>query len=362
MRSAVIYASQDVSVVAINTTSSKSYAYNGAAEGGSGNPGFGVVGTDVHLPLIMYGSWRSRLAIQNTGAAQANVTLHFENSSSRSYTISPNGVLFLDNLWFLGTGYVGSVRIVSDQSVAAVASHTKDVGATHVAFAHNAFAAGSSSNQFPLVMRRYNPPTDTGWNTGIQARNLGSSSTNATLTYRPINQSGTYNYTAAVPANGSTTFYLPHLPGFPDNTYGVATLQASQSLASVVNATKYTADVAVSANGFLSTDGTDTIILPVMYKGYSGRDSGVQAQNVGSQATDVEVRYYDSSGNEECTIGSVQMNSQEGHNFYSSICPPSGFAGSAVVSASGGGARIVAQVITTNYGASYAFGYNGVNR
>jgi len=365
--SAIVSAGEDVSVVVVNTTTSKAYGYNGIAPaGGTGSPGFGVAGAEVHLPLVMNGhsSWYSHLAVQNTGAAQASVTVYFENHSPpRSYTITQAGGLFLDDLSFLGTPYLGSARITSDQPVAAMASHWKDTSSVHVAYAHSAYTSGTATNHLPLVFRRYNPTSNSGWCTGVDVRNLGISGTNVTLTYRPTNLGGTYTATKWVPANGGTNFWLPSLSGFPDGSYGVATLSAGQPLVSVVNTTKYASDVALSYNGFLDTDGTDAVILPLVYKGYSGWDTGVQVHNVGSQGTNVRIDYHATNGNWQCSDGPFAVASQEGHNFYQpSSCLPSGFVGSAVVTASGGDERIVAQVNAMNYGASYAVSYNGISR
>ena len=363
-----MYTSEDVSVVVVNTTSSKAYGYNGIAlAGGSGSPGFGIAGAEVHLPLVMNGhsSWYSHLAIQNSAAVQAGVTVYFENyGSPRSYTIPQAGVLFLDDLSFLPNLYLGSARVTSDQPVAVTASHWKDPSSAHMVYAHNGFSSGTSINRLPLVFRKYSPADISGWCTGIDVRNLSSTATNVTLTYTPTNQGGTFTATQSLPANGKTNFWLPSLSGFPDGSYGVATLSAGQPVVSVANSRKYADDVALSYSGFVDTEGTDAVILPRVYKSYAGWDSGVQVQNIGDQATSVTITYYHTNGSSLCPDGPYGITPQQGHNFYQPIntCLPGGFVGSAVVTASGGDARIVAQVNAMNYGASYAISYNGISR
>lgn len=228
--------------------------------------------------------------------------------------------------------------------------------------AHNGSSAGDGTHHIPLAQNNYNPD----WDTGVNVRNIGSSSTNATVTYRPINQGGTYYSTLNIPASGTGNFYFPGL-SFPTGTYGIATITTSpdQPLVATHNTTKYSADVAVSHNTYLETDGTATINFPLVMKNASGWATGIQVHNIGSASTDVEVRYYHPSGTyTNCKDGPITVQAGQGYNSYQpqNGCLSNGFVGSATVIASGGDSRIVGELIATNYGASYAFGYNGVNR
>ena len=64
-----------------------------------------------------------------------------------------------------------------------------------------------------------------------------------------------------------------------------------------------------------------------------------------------------------CSEPSLGVDAGEGLTFYlPSGCSGTGFEGSAVVTADGGDERVVAIANATNYGGSYAFSYNGVNR
>jgi hypothetical protein len=359
--SAVVNAKEDVSVVVYTANSSKGYAYTGIAHAGSAEaPGFAVASTELHLPIIFYGhsGWYSRIAIQNTSTSQTTVTLYPENRSPRNFTIPPMGVLFLDDelSYIVGAPYHGSVRIVSNQPVAAIVSHHKDTSSIHVALAHNAAATGAPTNFHPIL---FNFHSD--WLSGVPVRNIGSSGTTATLYY--YYQSGTFTESRWVQSGGSTSFYLPGVPGAPRPSYGQGVVQASQPLVSASNHTKYLKDVALGYNGFLDTDGTSKVIVPLTSNGYSGLLTGVPVQNVGNQGTNVSITFYNASGQYVCSEGPVWVQPQKGHSFYQPAgCPGSGFVGSAVVTASGGDARIVAHANATNYGASYAFGYSGINR
>ena len=153
----------------------------------------------ISLPLIMSnnsGYWTG-FQVQNVGTAATNITINYGANiagtfapTSETATLQPNeSKTFLQNTGQWATPkYVGSATITTTgQPVVAIVNQVNTVG-TALGTAYDGFDPAGATDKVsaPLIMAN-----NSGYYTGVQVMNVGSSSTNVTVTYGP-NLAGTY--------------------------------------------------------------------------------------------------------------------------------------------------------------------------
>ncbi|MBN1812463.1 MAG: peptidoglycan DD-metalloendopeptidase family protein [Anaerolineae bacterium] len=152
--SAVVVASEDVSVVAVNDSSSRAYAYEGLPAAPSVS-GIGV-GTEVYVPAHFrnYYGWSSTLVVQNSGSAATTVHAYLYNDSGaqvdhQTANVNANGQAVFSSL--SGTT-IGSVRVTASQPLAVVMRHT-NAGMDDIAYVG---AVGSGGTGYiPSLFKNY---------------------------------------------------------------------------------------------------------------------------------------------------------------------------------------------------------------
>lgn len=244
-------------------------------------------GTEVFLPLIMRenGGYSTTIYIQNAGSAQANLTLEYRRTGSaavvktRSLQVAAGGratIRQLEHDADLGSGWVGSVRISSDQPVAAVVTESNG----SILFSYNGFSQGSQRMYLPLIMC-----ANSGWCTGVQAMNVGGSPTTVTLKV-----DGVVRDTVNLGPYESKTWY-PVPPGSMTQKHiGSAVLEASAGgqIVAIVNELNVGLGQGMSYVGF--SGGGSTVSLPLVMTNNSNYQVGVQIQNLGPGEVTVQVR------------------------------------------------------------------------
>jgi hypothetical protein len=372
--SAVVESDQAV-VAVVNETS-----YSGLGIADSYN-GISSGATQLNLPLIFrgYSNWNSMIALQNTDAtATATVSLKFYKTgeATPTYTkvdnIPPLATKTYDvsstDFSSLGSPFLGSLVITGTTNVAAVAHSAKQTGGYDVLSLYPAFTSGSTSYRAPLVFNQYNPSDATGWTTGIQVQNLGTTADTVTMVYTldpRSGQTGTYTETLSIGANSSGTFYLPSYSDIPAGTYGSALIQGSNQLAVIVNTTKYLFGVANGYKAFPAGSGSTKVVAPLVFNQYSPNNSmgwvtGIQVQNLGASNATVTMTFTPTNGTGSYTK-SKDVAAGASTTFYlpdySDI--PAGLYGSAVIT---GTQNIIAVVNTTKYASNVATTYVGFNQ
>ena len=175
--SVVITSDQPVAAIANELGNAGAY--------GASYAGFSAGATEVNLPLIMRanGGFDTWFNVQNAGTADANVTVAYTPGAHGSpytemATIKPGAAHTFDQagLTALGTRFVGSAKVTSNQPVVATCNQ---VGPTTL-LAFDGFTAGSLYPAFPLVI--FN---SAGFVTGIQLMNIGTACTDVTISYFP---------------------------------------------------------------------------------------------------------------------------------------------------------------------------------
>lgn len=298
--------SSNVPVAAISNESGNNWAF-GASYAGFRDPPASA--TTAYLPLIMrgHGGFNTWFNVQNAGAADANVTVAYTpvvrngapigNSFTETATIKPGAAHTFDQagLAALGTHFLGSVKVTSNQPIVATAN---EVGPT-ILFAYDGFSVGSTRVSFPLVNAK-----NAGYETGIQIMNIGSQDTTVTVHYAwdPAKKTpgapDPADEVRLVPAGGSTTFGNAYFTSRFVGSGSVTANSASQPLVAVVNQLNTPTSKGAAYNGFDpdSSGVTNQISFPLVMAKNGGYGTSVTVQNVGSSPTTVNVTYTVSGG------------------------------------------------------------------
>jgi hypothetical protein len=336
--SAVI--SSDTAVAAITNVLGNGSAF-GASYGGL-DQGAQVVA----LPLIMkqnsgFSTWFN---VQNAGASDATVNVSYAGTAcTETKTIKPGAAGTFDQATnsCLPSGYVGSAKVDAGTG-GSVAATVMQVGSTTL-FAYNGFTGGDPNPVIPLVNAN-----NSGFITGIQIQNTGSSPTNVTVSYTPVSGGGTAcTETQSVPANNSSTFALNAFTfgGAPSTTCAlgakfvgsaeVTTNSANADLVSIVNQLNLGTNKGSSYNAFVASQATDEVVMPLIMDRNSGFYTGFNVQNVGSGNTVVTCNFASNDGSVTGSVSSPSLSPGDAFNDLQQNNLASGFVGSAVCNATG---------------------------
>lgn len=283
--------SSNEELVAIANTLGDSPQYAASTES------FSAGATSVKLPLLMRnnGGYYTWFNVQNTGSADASVTVQYVAGSSGSdhttsaVTIKPGAAATFDqhDLTSLGTTFVGSAVVSSTQPVVASVMQVGEIYKNMMGY--NGFIGGSTQVNMPLIMAN-----NSGFYTGFQVQNIGTMATPVTVTYG-TNIGGTFApavETATLQPNESTTFLQNTGQWATPKYVGSATITADQPVVAIVNQVKVTGVALGTAyDGFDPDAATNKASAPLIMANNSGYYTGVQIMNVGDSTAPVTVTY-----------------------------------------------------------------------
>jgi hypothetical protein len=137
------------------------------------------------------------------------------------------------------------------------------------------------------------------YTSGFQVQNLASSQATLVITF--VNQDGSTEATLTaqtIPANGSQT-YFP-LSAVPDGFNGSVVISSDEPVAAITNVVgdNFSAAAAYEA----VSEGSTTVLLPLLMQNNSGFSTWFNVQNTGSAAASVNVAYSDGSSAGPVTI------------------------------------------------------------
>lgn len=277
--------------------------------------------TKLYFTQVMknYSGWNSYLAVQNTGAETANVTVSYYNDNNGSevtaakqtVNIHPYSTyIFRQNENAnLADSWGGSAVVVSNngQLIAGIANFfntgaTKDTAQFH---SYNAFSSGATKLYVPRIVRNYYD-----YQGGLKIQNVGSANTNVTIKFYLKGNTYTVNINELKP-NQASSLYMPNVAELNGVDYasGAAIIESSgEPIVATVNEDNRLGIAVVNNEGRGVTynavaDGTQTnaVLFPQFTSKYYGYASGVQVQNVGSAATTVTA-VFSMAGRSDVTI------------------------------------------------------------
>lgn len=338
------------------------------------------------------GTWNTGIKVQNLGDDKAYISVTLYNTNGTAVYIldkTSNGnpleipvggsvEIYLPNYSGVAPGQYAAV-VNATQPIGVIATQTNyDYG---LADSYNGME-GATEIYVPYVYHDHN-----NWTTEIFVQNTTSSNVDVYATMTDGSKTKVVSMT--LPAYGSGSFDTSR-PEYADLGWfiGSAIITSVQNvpLAVMVNETRivgpgnFNGNVLVSFRGLTSNDAGTRIVLPSLYKEFSGVSgtwrSGIKIQNTSANTVTVKVTFFadpDSpTGPWSGTRSNLQIPRGESRELYlrnagildGGASIPNMFKGYAVIESVGG--NVVATVIHTNYEASgnkgVAVGYFGIAR
>jgi hypothetical protein len=251
--------------------------------------------TGVNLPLIQRGNsgFNTWIAVQNTGASQASVTITYKaggagnNYTAPAVSIAPGASAIFDQSTEtnLGAKFVGSATVTSAQPLAVIVNQV-GTGNLKQLLTYSGFSGGSNSMALPLVQQ-----ANGGFSTGISIQNSGAVDANVTVTYGPNLVAGGAALTAdtATLQPGQSTVFLKSAAAKYVGSATVTTAAANQEVVVVVNQSSATSGT--SYEGLNTATATNRVSAPLLMAANGGFFTGVQCRNVGSGSTNITITY-----------------------------------------------------------------------
>ena len=255
-----------------------------------------------YLPMLFKsafgGTYNAAFYVQNVGAATANITIKYYDSTTGALTCTVTDTvakLASKGYWLPGScvpaNWVGGVVVTSNQPIVTV-------GRPHIGSqitTYNGFSAGGTSSYIPMLFKSAFGGT---YNAAFYVQNVGASLANITIKYYKTDGTLTCTVTDTVTALASKGYWLPSTC-VPANWVGGAVVTSDQPIVAV-GRPHIGAQVTTYA-GF--TSGSLNSYLPMLFKdAYGGAyDSAFYVQNTEATAANVVTKFYDSSGALTCS-------------------------------------------------------------
>ena len=313
-----------------NSTLSALDAYNGSSSGS----------TTVNLPILHYNNsgFYSWYSVQNAGSSTATVSIDYSSNGvgvDKTIQVAPSASV---TVYQNTEGSIhGSVKFFAATLTSAqpIVVSVLQENPNNV-FAYTGFNSGSTLPVMPTINMN-----NSGYFTGTQIYNLGSSSTNVTVTYTAGLFGSNCAETQTIPAKSMVVFTTAAFQGTVAGENCVAgqrfvgggavtTNSASQPLVIVVNQL-HSPDFhnGASYGGFDPASATNTVYMPTIMERNSGWYTAFNLTNVGSATTFVKCTFAGTSVTQDSGTAGIlagqaltftQLNQIADHYIGSSVC------------------------------------------
>jgi hypothetical protein len=261
---------------------------------------------NLYFPVFSYNAnnQNSTLALQNTEAADATVTLDFYDTtgtlsaSVTNDTITASSVkhykagVFTPTSGALPPGWQGVVKVTSTSGQKLVGAVFQPYTVGNKVVSYEGISVGASTVFIPSVVKRYGSVQQT---TYIAVENLTNAAINATVNV--YDTSGNLALSPApvlnIPANSKQVF-SPLTTTLPDTFTGSAKIVATGSITAVANIGSTGTNFAEAYAGL--SGGAQSVGLSYVRWDYQNWRTYLAIQNVSANPVDVTVRYYDGTG------------------------------------------------------------------
>ncbi len=258
------------------------------------------------LPMFFkngFGSYNTALYVQNVTNASASLTIEYLNldgtvACTDNDTLAANAskgywsLTVTCDTGSLPMGFVGGVKVTSDQNILAV-------GRAHLGSqitTYNGFAGGAGTAYVPMLFK--NAFSGGSYKSALYLQNVGGSSADVTIEY--VNEAGSVVATQNVTLNAGaiSSIWLPGVAGLPDGFVGGARITSTQDIIAVGRphlGAEITAYNGAPAGGL-------TAYLPMLFKNAFGvpYNAAFYIQNVTSSTANVSISFYDDAGTLSC--------------------------------------------------------------
>ncbi len=341
--------------------------------------------TTLYFTQVMkeYWGWNSYVAVQNTSANTANVTIKYYNQSDGSEVVAAQQTVTIhpystkvfrqsENAG-LPASFSGSAVVTGDQPLAGVANFFNDgTTAAKAAFnSYNAFSGGATKLYVPRLVRNYYD-----YQGGLTIQNVGTAATNVTITY--YFGGNTYTQTINnIQPNACKILYMPNVTelGTVAGSGSAIIVSSGQPIVATVNEDNRTGAAlpghegrSVTYNAIPDGKQTTAVLFPQVTSKFYGYCSGVQIQNVGAAPANVTATF-SMPGHTDIVVTAVVQPNASKDWFAPNVVTYPDFNGSVVITSDQPIVGIANTSVRTdidtrypaNYGDSYLM-YNGVNK
>ena len=265
------------------------------------------------------GVWGSAILIQNTGTAQANVTVEFydkDGTLRKTYSISQPIAAGRSRTLLVGfdstnfgdlAGGQYSAKISADQPIVATVqtSSVSQASAPWTAFAYEGVSTPATKLFFPANYKNFY-----GFYSEMVIQNAGSSATNLSVEFYAQNGSRIGNAISlgSLGTNRAKTFatsdsVFASLPsGDVNGIFGAVVTSSSGAIAGVGNLWRE-APTNMTASYTAFTEGSEALYAPALYKGFYGFGSMLTVQNIHPTETANITITYSNGTTETATLG-----------------------------------------------------------
>lgn len=303
--------------------------------------GFETGASTAYLPAIVYNyyGWYSLISVQNVGTESTDVTVSVTCSNGATGTLTKTDVPISGSAHFdletiIPTGFTastscnGSAVVTSSNGQPVIAVDNQTVPSSGNTQSYSGSASGANTLFVPALYKNYY-----GWNSSLNIRKLAAGDTTVTVSYSDTGSS-TCNLTDAQP---SCLLYIP--TEHSGNGYFGATITTSPSMniLAVVNAAN--GAQAQTYNAINAITATNVVSIPSVMKSYYGWNTSFTCQNVGSEATTLNIEYNGYSGNAYDTLSLTQGKTVEIVQATEGFLP-NGYQGGLIVTANNASALV----------------------
>ncbi|MFN3332870.1 MAG: protease, partial [Caldilinea sp.] len=343
--SAVVDGSEELLAVVRNrSVASNLLRLDNGFRSGVGDPAFEQTATTLYIPVFyraIYGSTNSTIDVFNPTAQGTSVTFEFRGRSgygdhtTGSYWVPAGGRLRIEASAVPFSPWVGSVRIVAGQPVAATVSERNAVFER----SFNAAAAGHRLQYVPAAYKN-------AWNltTGLLVQNVGSSTVNVTFTFceRLVTNPNTcpthtINGLAPLRAIGLNLENVGMLASGWSGSVKITSSDNATPLVTVVNnGLKDASGALVDGYNFNASNyGGRWVYLPYAARNADGRSTGFTLRNVSGGNISGNAHYYDQDGTLRISYPFTLASAQVMGRAQVNDMVPVGWVGSILLEASG---------------------------
>jgi hypothetical protein len=258
------------------------------------------------LPMFFkngFGTYNTALYVQNVTGSSATLSIQYLDASG-AVVCTDNDILGAHaskGYWSLSvacdsgslpTGFVGGVKVNSNQAVVAVARLHLNNGQITT---YNGLANGATSVYVPMLFRNAFGGT---YNTALYLQNVSGASATVTVEYLGSNGALAATQTLSLGAGAIGSLWLPSVPGLADGFVGGARITSTQAIVAV--ARPHLGNEVMAYNG--APAGGLAAYLPMLFKDAfgGGYDAALYVQNTSSSPANVTMRFFDTEGSLSC--------------------------------------------------------------
>jgi hypothetical protein len=196
------------------------------------------------------------------------------------------------------------------------------------------------------------------FSSSFQVQNLSSTGANISISFFKLNEANAQtSVTDTIAGSGQKTYAT--LPSQVEAGFdGSAVIASDQRVAAIVNVNSPDLSLSFGGEAYVGvTEGSNSVSLPLLFKGSFGFNSFFNVQNVGQTATQVTVTYSGGGLSAPVTVPAVTVNPGSAARFDvgGNANLPAGFNGAATIASSASDIAAVA----THVGPSTVLIYNG---